>query len=106
MWAVFERKEGAVIIAAGSAVLMIGALYLVLRNLGLIPDLGIHQLFYFGLLGLLISMSLLLSKRFAATSVRLESELKTTQELLVANTELRPVRCTGPAQGSGSRHAK
>ena len=89
VWAVFERKEGAVIIAAGSAVLMIGALYLVLRNLGLIPDLGIHQLFYFGLLGLLISMSLLLSKRFAATSVRLESELKTTQELLVANTELR-----------------
>jgi hypothetical protein len=69
--------------------LLIGAVYLVFRNLDLIPDWGLQRFFYFGILGLLMAMSILLSRRFGTTSRSLERELRTTQELLAANTQLR-----------------
>lgn len=87
--AVRSGREGARVIAVGSTGLMFGAVYLVLRNLDVIPDWRLTDIFYFGVLGLLVAMSYLLSKRFATTSTQLEDELRRTQELLDANRELR-----------------
>ncbi|GEM_PF-6046263 len=68
-----QKKEGAWIISVGSLPLILGATYLILRNLNVIENIeGFSDVFYYGILAFLTSMSVYLSRNFARTEKNVE----------------------------------
>ena len=74
--------EGSSIIGIGFMFLALTVVYGMLEGYGIIPAIaGIHGTYVYGVLGLSVSMSVFLSRRFARTNRQLEVQLQQVREL-------------------------
>jgi signal transduction histidine kinase len=89
--AVIKKRPGAWIIGIGSGVYVVCIAIQMLQGIGLLPGF-IEAIYTYGLLALLVSMSIYLARDFARTSIRLERRLgqvrALSQDLKRANEQL------------------
>lgn len=78
--AVFRKKPGAWIVGVGSSVFISCTAIQMLQGLGLLREAG-EAIYAYGLLALLVSMSVYLALEFARTSIRLERRLSQVRAL-------------------------
>jgi signal transduction histidine kinase len=91
--AFLKKKEGSRFLCLGSVGILFGTLYMIIRNLGLMEAIpGFSNFFYCGVLLLLLSMSMYLSRNFAAARAALEKQLDQVRRLSQTNIELQQQR--------------
>ncbi len=80
--AILKRKYGVILIGTGYLVFTVGSLIQILGELQIIPRFWtIHQPYMFGIMGMLVFMSIHLARDFARKSIALRNKLIEVKEL-------------------------
>ncbi|MCZ6671398.1 MAG: PAS domain S-box protein [Verrucomicrobia bacterium] len=87
--AILRKQDGALIIGVGFLVFIGATVYQILMSINVVDDLSgpFEVLFVYGIVGLLISMSVHLARNFARVNTKLEDYSRTLEQRVEARTQ-------------------